>query len=399
MTEKTKRKLVILTSRFPFPLEKGDKLRIYHQIKELSVSYEVHLLSISDSKVPDSSKTELAKYCTSIHVYNISFLSRIIGMLRSLILSLPFQVGYFFNPIHKKSILNTIEELQPDAIYCQLIRVSEYVKDYHDCPKILDYMDAFSKGMERRRIHGKWYSNYFFKMESDRLRRYEQRIFDYFEKKLIISEQDKQFIAHPKRAEILAVPNGIDERFFEPIATSPEFTLVFVGNLSYAPNIEAVQFLYDAVLPLLPECTLLVSGAQPSRTLLHLSEENPQITLLGWVNDIRESYKSGSIFIAPMMIGTGMQNKLLEAMALGIPCVTTSLANNAIGAKHGETIIVAETAAQFKEAIELLLKDHELYNRIASTAKTFVRENFKWTQSTAKISGILNELIREDNQC
>ena len=394
MTEKTKRKLVILTSRFPYPLEKGDKLRIYHQIKELSTNYEIHLLSISDNQVSNASKTELAKYCASIHVYNISILSRIFGMFRSLILSLPFQVGYFYNPKHKKSILNTIKELQPDAIICQLIRVTEYVKDYHECPKILDYMDAFSKGMERRRIHGKWYSNFFFKMESNRLRGYEQRIFDYFEKKLIISDQDKQYIAHPNRSEIIAVPNGIDDRFFEPLPITPSFTLVFVGNLSYAPNIEAVQFLKDAILPLLPNCTLLVSGAQPSKSLLSISQYNPKITLNGWVNDIRESYKSGSIFIAPMMIGTGMQNKLLEAMALGIPCITTSLANNPIGAKNGETIIVAETAIQFKEAIESLQKDQELYNRIAISAKDYVREHFNWTQSTAKITALLDELIQ-----
>jgi glycosyltransferase involved in cell wall biosynthesis len=253
-------------------------------------------------------------------------------------------------------------------------------------------MDAFSKGMERRRHLGKWYATFFFEMESRRLRRYEQRIFDYFEEKLIISEQDKNFIAHPNRSKIVAVPNGIDRSFFEDLPITPTYDLVFVGNLSYAPNIEAVLYLKDSILPLVKDCSLLVSGAQPSKSLQIACEEAPNITLQGWVNDIRESYKSGAVFVAPMMIGTGMQNKLLEAMALGIPCITTSLANNAIGAANGETILVAETAEQFKDAINLLRSDSALYHRISTQAKQFVQDHFQWNQSTRIIQGFIDKL-------
>lgn len=392
MNASLKKKLVIITSRFPYPLEKGDKLRIYHQIRELSYSYEIHLLSISDKPVPSEFENELLKYCASTHIFRISLVSRTLGMLRSLLFSLPIQVGYFYNPFHKQRIIRTIAALQPDVIYCQLIRVTEYVKEYHDCPKILDYMDAFSKGMERRRHLGKWYAKFFFELESRRLRSYEQRVFDYFEEKLIISEQDKNFIAHPNRSKIVAVPNGIDRSFFEHAPIKPTYDLVFVGNLSYAPNIEAVLYLKDFILPLLEDCSLLVSGAQPSKSLQIACEEDPNITLQGWVNDIRESYKSGAVFVAPMMIGTGMQNKLLEAMALGIPCITTSLANNAIGAVHGETILVAETAEQFKDAINLLRSDSALYSRISQEAKLFVQDHFQWNQSTRIIQGLVDKL-------
>ncbi len=392
MNASLKKKLVIITSRFPYPLEKGDKLRIYHQIRELSYTFEIHLLSISDIPVSPDYENELLKYCESVQIYRISLVSRIVGMLRSLFFSLPIQVGYFFNPFHKQRIIRTITALQPDAIYCQLIRVTEYVKEYHDCPKVLDYMDAFSKGMERRRHLGKWYATFFFEMESRRLRRYEQRIFDYFEEKLIISEQDKNFIAHPNRSKIVAVPNGIDRSFFEDLPITPTYDLVFVGNLSYAPNIEAVLYLKDSILPLVKDCSLLVSGAQPSKSLQIACDEATNITLQGWVNDIRESYKSGAVFVAPMMIGTGMQNKLLEAMALGIPCITTSLANNAIGAVNGETILVAETAEQFKDAINLLRADSALYHRISTQAKQFVQDHFQWNQSTRIIQGLIDKL-------
>jgi glycosyltransferase involved in cell wall biosynthesis len=145
-------------------------------------------------------------------------------------------------------------------------------------------------------------------------------------------------------------------------------------------------------MPLLKDCSLLVSGAQPSKSLQIACEEAPNITLQGWVNDIRESYKSGAVFVAPMMIGTGMQNKLLEAMALGIPCITTSLANNAIGAANGETILVAETAEQFKDAINLLRSDSALYHRISTQAKQFVQDHFQWNQSTRIIQGLIDKL-------
>jgi glycosyltransferase involved in cell wall biosynthesis len=251
-------------------------------------------------------------------------------------------------------------------------------------------MDALSKGIERRIDKTPWYAKWVFRSEAKRLKNYERVIFDYFEHKTIISDQDREFILHPNRNEIVSIPNGIDERFFDFTKPPARYDLVFIGNLSYAPNVEAVEYIATELLTKNKQLTCLISGATPHSTIQKIARSNVKIELQGWIDDIREAYVSGKIFIAPMMIGTGMQNKLLEAMALGIPCITTTLANNAIEAVHNEHILVANTTDEFLAAINDLLTDQELYKRIATNGQAYIRENYSWKKSTQELAALIS---------
>lgn len=390
-----RKKLVIITSRFPYPLEKGDKLRAYHQLKELSLHYDIVLISTSDTKVHKESIDEIRKYCKTIYILYLNKISILFNLTFQLITNKPFQIGYFYSSRNNTSIKKILKEEKPDHIYCQLIRVSEYVKDYHDCPKTIDYMDALSKGMERRAEKASIYSKWLYNIEAKRLSNYERKIFDYFENQIMISEQDKDFILHPDRNKIVCIPNGVDDSFFENINVKKDADIVFVGNLSYAPNIEAINYLVDNINPYFlkknQEFKILISGATPSNVLKKTIKDNPNIELTGWVKDIRESYSRGKIFVAPMMIGTGMQNKLIEAMAMGIPCITTSLANNAINGIHKESIMVANTKDEFISAIEELLEKKELYKKIVLQAKELIHQKYEWKGTTAKLIEVIQQ--------
>lgn len=377
-----KKKLVIVLSRFPFPLEKGDKLRSYYQIKELSRNYSIHLIALSDAPVEGNSIRELKKYCDSVSVHQLSKISILFNTFIALIGKKPIQVGYFFNYAIYKKITASLNAIRPDHILSQLIRTTEYTKNYHHCPKTLDYMDALSKGMERRIERAPWYKKWFFKTEYRRLLIYERVMFDYFDKKTIISEQDKRYIFHPEREKIICVPNGIDEHFLEPVLSEKKYNFAFVGNMNYPPNVEAVLFIINEILPSFPNGKLLVAGATPHPKLIKAAKENPNVTISGWVDDIRTAYASAEIFFAPMKTGTGMQNKLLEAMALGLPCVTTSLANNAIGAIHNESIIVCDTNEQMIQHLKGLMQNTEWREEIGSAGKQFVRERYSWEKAT-----------------
>lgn len=379
----------MILSRFPFPLEKGDKLRAFYQIKELSSDFTITLIALSDKEVASSSIQKLDEYCSEIHVIPITKWSVFLNLFLAIFNTKPFQIGYFYSFSGKRKTKQILEKVKPDYIYCQLIRTAEYVKDYHLCPKTIDYMDTLSKGIERRIEKAPWYSKGLFKIEAKRLMHYERSIFDYFENKTIISEQDRDLINHPDKNQIVCISNGIDNSFFEVPEIVPTFDIVFIGNLSYAPNIEAVEYLNTEILSKDPSLTCLIAGATPHPTVQKICRNNQQIKLLSWVEDIRTAYCKGKIFVAPMMIGTGMQNKLLEAMALGIPCITTDLANNAIKAKNRESILVANNSSEFINAIQLLLKDKELYNRIAQNGQTFVRENYSWKKSTSQLKKLI----------
>ena len=391
MKESQKPSLAIIVSRFPFPLEKGDKLRIYYQIQELSKYFSITLLAISEIPIKSEHLEELEKYCNSVHVFRLKKWMIVLQLFSCIFKHTPYQVGYFYDPFIHRKIKNLLKNLKPEHIYCQLIRVSEYVKDDHSCSKTLDYMDALSKGIERRIDKSPFIWRGLFRSEAQRLSRYEQRIFSYFENKTIISEQDRDLILHPERKTIVPVPNGIDSKFFDYQKKEAEFDLIFVGNLSYAPNIEAVQYL-GKIMEEVPHISCLISGANPTSNVKKIVSKHTNMHLQGWVKDIRSAYSKGRIFIAPMMIGTGMQNKLLEAMALGIPCITSPLANNAIKGIHNDNILVAENQAEFIQFIEMLISDKAQADSIGKKGKEYVRNNYTWNGSTQ----ILLACIRQD---
>ena len=244
-------------------------------------------------------------------------------------------------------------------------------------------------GIKRRIDLQPTYKKWLFKMEAKRLAKYEREIFDYYEHKTIISEQDKKLIQHPEGKNIVCIPNGIDESFFNFTPIQKDVELVFTGNMSYPPNIEASKYLSEHILPRLPNSKLLISGSSPAPAVKQIANSNPNIELTGWVDDIRTSYARGKIFVAPMFIGTGMQNKLLEAMAMGLPCITTSLANDAIKATHGTQIFVANTKEEFIKIAQELLNNEALRLEIGINAKEFVQKNFSWTTSTGKLVELL----------
>ena len=383
--------LAVILSRFPFPLEKGDKLRAYYQIKDLSKYFDIELICISDIKVSPENQNQLKSFCKNIHVFQLNKLGIIWSLFTGLFSKKPFQVHYFYQRwIHRK-INDVILVNKPKHIYCQLIRASEYVKNHHQCNKTLDYMDALSKGMERRKSSAFGYKKELMKMESKRLIAYERSIFDYFEFHTIISKQDRQYILHPKQKTIHIIPNGVDQKFFALHSKDKVFDLVFTGNMSYPPNIEAVVYIKNQLMPLLekriPNITCLISGANPTNSLKKHNAFNFKVS--GWVEDIRDSYASANIFIAPMMIGTGLQNKLLEAMAMGLPCITTTLANNALKAIPNEHILIADLEEEFVNQIIRLMNDDVFYQQIADAGKNFVKENYQWSAINDRLIGLI----------
>ena len=381
----------MIVSRFPFPLDKGDKLRAYYQLKELNKYYTITLVALSDRSVPKSDYDQVKKYCEILEICQLSHFSKIVHLLACLVNQKPFQTGYFYSWKAKRKVKGLISSQNFSHIYCQLIRTTEYVKDEHRIPKTLDYMDALSAGIRRRIDQQPFYKKWLFRSEARRLIKYEQHVFDYFENKIIISDQDKQLIHHPEKLKIHSIPNGIDASFFETLPIKKKYDFIFVGNMSYPPNVEAVHYIAREILPEFPESTFLISGSSPLSTVLALAERNSRITLTGWIEDIRESYAKGKIFLAPMMIGTGMQNKLLEAMAMKIPCVTTPLANNAIKATHGKEILVGKNKEEFIEAIRALQNDENYSRQLAHEGSEFVRKNYSWEKSVLALYNLIKK--------
>ncbi len=386
-------KLLVLLSRVPYPLEKGDKLRAYHLVRRLARNNEVYLFCLSDTRTQQEHIDHLQEFCSRIEVVNIPRWSILLKLFTAMLGRLPFQVAYFHHRSAQKRIDRVIAEWKPDHVLCQLVRTTEYVREHYDLPKTLDYMDTLSKGMERRTETSPFYLKPLLRTETRRLIRYENLMFDQFDHTVIISAQDRDYIYHPHRDRMVVIPNGVDTHHFSPQPQEQRYDLLFTGNMNYPPNIDSVLFLVQRVLPIVrrkrPATTLLISGVDPSASVRDLARTDPQITVTGWVKDIRSSYAQARIFVAPMQIGTGLQNKLLEAMAMRIPCITSALANNAVGAPAGEAILIGNTPEEYADHILRLLDDKDERERIAMEGHRFVREHFDWDRAAATLEGMI----------
>ncbi|MDC3133510.1 glycosyltransferase, partial [Bacteroidota bacterium] len=318
-------------------------------------------------------------------------INRIFNLFKTLINNRPFQVNYFYHQKIQKKINSNISIINPDHIICQLVRTALYVKDEHSIPKTIDYMDALSKGLERRITISKFWQKPFVKMESQRMKRFENLAFEFFNNHIIISSSDRDEIAHIKNKNIEIIPNGIDSNYFKKITTNKIYDLIFIGNLSYIPNIEAAKYISKTIFPILkekiPNIKILISGSNPSKKVLRLANKNIKIS--GWVDDIRETYCSGKVFFAPMNLGSGLQNKLLEAMSLGIPCITSNLCNESLGGTHMKNIIIGNSAEEYISQILNILSNSELISDIGKNGSEYVNKKFSWENSNKKLMGIL----------
>jgi sugar transferase (PEP-CTERM/EpsH1 system associated) len=387
-------KILFITSRFPFPLEKGDKLRAFHFIKYLSRTYEVHLLALSDCQVEEEWKNRLQPYCQSITVERLHKFQIAWNIFSAAFTKLPFQVSYFTSKRAATTLLQLQRELQPNVIFFHLIRTAELAHVVKNSAKIIDYMDAFSIGVKRRKTAAPFFTRWLWNWEYQKVLKYECRVFNYFHAHTIISEQDRNFLPVEKKKLITVIPNGIE--IPKPLGLEKKFDIIFAGNMSYPPNIEAVIFLVKKVMPLvwkeIPQAQVVVAGAQPALSVQHLASKNVVVT--GWVDSIQEYFFKSKILVAPMLISIGLQNKLLEAMAAGLPCVTTPLANNALQAKPDEEILVAETPEQFSKHIVNLLQNSHLYETISVQGHRFVLQNYTWQKVAENLNYIIEKTAK-----
>src|SRR5690606_42012856 len=171
-----------------------------------------------------------------------------------------------------------------------------------------------------------------------------------------------------------------------------EYDLVFTGSMSYPPNIETAEFIVNQVLPELrkqkPDITLLLAGSTPHKRVLQLAKTTG-VEVSGWMDDIRDAYAQGRIFLAPMQIGTGLQNKLLEAMAMELPCVTSHLANRSLKAENHKELLVAEDVDSYVGMIIKLLESDQERSKLGAAGRVFVQQHFSWKQSVDRLEKLM----------
>ena len=370
--------LLFLTSRLPFPPNRGDKVRTFMFLKELSRVHKITLVSLIESPQEIKYKKELLKFCNEvvlIHKSKFEHLSRfVLGFFNSM----PFQVNYYKFPKISKTIKQLVKFHKIELIYTHLIRMAPAVQDIR-CHKILDYTDAISMEYQRSLPHRKnIIKKIFYSLEAKRVRRYEQKIISKFEEAWFISDEDINYLKLQENNKIRVVPNPVKMGESKKNYSLTN-RIVFVGNMSVSHNIFAAKFIVKKIMPQLQkiynDIEFHIIGAHPTLEMQKLDGINNS-KVIGFVEDLFVELRNADIFVAPMFYSAGVQNKVLEAMAVGLPVITTENVVKSIIGKDKIHLFQAETVDDYIEKIELLLESKKLRKKIGQGGRNLIKQKY-----------------------
>jgi len=368
-------KLAVITSRIPYPLDKGDKLRLYHQLKSLNRHFEICLICFSDSKQEEIPQA-LREITNEVHIIQLPKWRILLNVFLALFSNTPFQVAYFFQRQAKQKVDEIIKQFQPQHLYCQLIRTAPYVSEYYQIHKSIDFMDALSKAAERRYKTSRGLYKWFWKEEWSRTKNYETKCHLYFQNHFIISENDLSFLSLPPNPKTIILPNGASQNTHVSENVSKNIDVLFVGNMSYPPNQRAAEDLHRIHSQLPSEITFQIAGVNPSKDLVGFSTSSFKVS--GYIPDIELCYTQAKVFVAPMTIGAGMQNKILEAMSAKLPVITTSLAAKAFQNVSESAIVIEDDLSKYPKLIQHYVSNAEKSNRDGELNLNYVRKFYNW---------------------
>ncbi|MCE9680060.1 glycosyltransferase [Shewanella sp. AS1] len=391
------KKIIVLTPRFPYPVIGGDRLRIYFLCKELSKHYDLTLLSLCESE--NEMKMSLPSDGVFKHVERVLLPKwrSYLNCLLSLQSQTPLQVAYYRCATFK----NILERLLPyhDAAIAHLVRTGDYLLK-SNVPKVLEMTDAISMNYERvgRIAQSTSLKTLIYSIEQRRLKKYEQRIANTFNASILVSQYDKDYLFSKDSSEysrVLVCSNGVDLSNLEyrPCFTSKR--IVFIGNLYSVQNVDAAFWFAKNVMPLLRkygDYTFKVIGRIKDHDRLRFNGLEG-VELTGSVDSVSCSAKGSLAGVCSVRLGAGVQNKILEYMALGIPAITSCTGLEGIEAIPGKEILVADEPKEYVDAILKLANNEHIHQQYAEAGLSYVKRSHSWESRLTPVISELKKLV------
>jgi sugar transferase (PEP-CTERM/EpsH1 system associated) len=389
-------KILFITSRLPYPPYRGDKLKIFNLIRRLSARHEIGLVSLIQNPAEEQHIQALSQWCSFVHLVHLPRWRSLANCLAAIPRSVPFQVAYYKSGIFRQSILEACASFSPDIIHSHLIRTVPYTVDLRMAPRVLDLTDAVSLYLQRfvdqERNPMK---RALIRMELGRIRRYEPVIAE-FDRALVCSDVDQallQKLAPAARVGLLY--NGVDlDSFSERPEIVPDGNrIIFTGNMTYFPNVDAALYLARDIFPRIarrvPDAKLFIVGQNPPAKILALQSNS--VTVTGFVEDIGAEYAKSAVAVSPVRFGAGTLNKVLEPLALGVPVVSTSIGILGLGLEAGVDLEVSDATGDFADRVAALLLDPARGREMGRKAAIKVRERFSWDKVARELEKYYEE--------
>jgi len=395
-------KILFVTARFPYPPLTGDKIIAYQRLKYLSEKHEITLLSFSDECVDNESVAQVAKCCKEICLVPLRKSQAYSNLMLHGFGKTPLQVLYYKSKYFRTKLDELLAENRYDLIHTFMLRVAPYVCGYERCAKIVELIDSMELNMLRRASSERGIRKMIFAEEAKRLSRYEANVAKQFDRAVVVSGVDAKTIG---TGNAVVNPLGVDPNEFYPRFSEDKdpSLVIFTGNMRYFPNERAVlHFARDIFPPIqeaLPDARFQVIGAGPSHRVRRLENENKAIRVLGFVNSMSDHINRASVSVCPMLAGSGMQFKILEALACGIPVVATSVAKGDIQVYEDDGLFIADEPAAFADRVVGIIEDEDLRTNIADKAPKAVERRYSWRRSNSAIDRIYSELSPRRDRC
>lgn len=401
MNTEPKKKCVLLLSRTPAPPISGYKIKSYNLVKMLSNLYDLTVIVITDESENDENIEFLKKHTTNYLFFTFPKWRFYLNALQALLFkSVPIQVSYYkFNSVHRK-IASYIA--QADVIVPSLTRTTEYILNQPrklESIIVFDAVDSYALGYTRAISKTKsflWKNLY--SIESKRLHEYEKKVISLADVTLLVNKEETEY--WQKYGNCILLPNGVKEDLYNyEVVKNPENAVAFFGKMDYPPNIDAVKWYVKNVLPFLPDgMKFYIVGGFPSKSILRLAEQHKNIEVTGFLDNPYELLNKCLAVVAPMQTGGGIQNKVLETMALGQVNILSSLAAKPVGGIHKKHFFIADTAEQHLDFIQEIYSNHMFRNEIGENARNFIEQNFSWEKNQEIIKTIVGKFFESHSK-
>lgn len=385
--------LLFLCHRIPYPPNKGDKIRSYHLLKYLSQHYQVYLGTFIDDPEDWQYQPLVADMCTDSCFVKLdprtAKLKSMLGFITNEALSLP----YYKN----KALGHWVKAITAQHHIEKLVVYSSVMAQYVMTPKVdfintvIDFVDIDSDKWQQYSTRKKWPLNWVYSREAKKLLGVEQKIADKFDSSLFVSSAEAEMfkqLCPQSEQKVSFYNNGVDTEYFSPDIEvdnpyqSTEQVLVFTGAMDYWPNVDAVTWFAKKVFPGLKQrnsaLKFYIVGSNPMDEVQRLDNDDG-IVVTGRVTDVRPYLKHAIAAVAPMRIARGIQNKVLEAMAMARPVIVTGQALEGILAKHGEEVLLGSDELMLQKLVQQVV-DGE-YMDIGTRARDKVMNDFSWEEN------------------
>lgn len=392
--------ILYLCHRFPFPPKRGGKIRPFNMIRHLTArGHQVTVCSLARSPQEAEEGQGIASHCSTFQMGHVKEWIQVARMIVRLPVLTPSSMGFFYSTELDEHVQGLLESKNWDLIFVHCSSVAQYVEHVKDTPKILDFGDMDSQ---------KWfeYANYKpfplslgYRFEGAKMLAAEKRLARRFDLCTATTRAEWETLnAYGTGADTSWFPNGVDADFFCPIDEpyDPD-TISFIGRMDYYPNQECMSRFCAQTWPLLkswrPSLKLLIVGADPTPAMRKLGEL-PGVTVTGSVPDVRPFIRKSALMVAPLNIARGTQNKILEAMAMGVPVVTSSIAAGGVDAESVTHFLVADTPQDYAQAIKGILDNPIERSRLATAGRKRMLSHHAWPRSMERLDAIIERGIK-----